>query len=397
MEEVILLLTLLSAVLVIYHHVIYPIVLKYIAARRPEDFVDVQYRYYKADSADEDLPQIEIIMPAYNEQDCIAEKIRNLSSLDYPLEKLFVKIVCDGCSDNTADIARSTIAEMECSLLNAEVCECDVNRGKLAVINEAVTKSVAEIVVLTDVSALLPVDALLFTAADFGDEKIGGVSGGYTLMNPRSEGESYYWKYQTQIKCRESATGSVLGSHGAFYAFRRELFDVLDENTINDDFVLPMNIAAKGWRVMYDPRVCSLEIEQSSIKMDAQRRLRISAGNMQQLFKLFHLLNPRYGWLAFNFLSGKALRAVMPFLLLIFFLGSIYLAFNSYWFAALAMSQVLVYGLVAMLSAFHAKPKMKLIKVVDYLVRGHWSGLLGASRYLLGLERGRWNKVGEEL
>ena len=390
LDVLILSLTLICAYLVIYHHAVYPWLLKRLAAGRQVQPPDIPRRgYFRADY-DKDLPAVTIVMPAYNEAEFIGEKLRNLAQLDYPGAKLSVHIHCDGCKDNTATVARSVLAEPECQDLNARVYEHPENRGKLAVINDAVGRVETELVVLTDVSALLPIDALLAAAAHFRNKTVGAVSGGYRLLKPGSEGEAVYWKYQMTIKNCESALGSVLGSHGAFYVFRRELFQPLDKSIINDDFVLPMTIAAAGYKVVYESRVCSLELEQAGQAQEKRRRKRIAAGNMQQLLKLLYVLNPRHGWLAFNFASGKMLRALMPFCLLVVFFGSVWLAPNSTLSLIAAAIQFAVYGGVVVMHLLNYTPTNRLVRVVDYMVCGHWAGFVGASRYLLGLETGRW-------
>jgi cellulose synthase/poly-beta-1,6-N-acetylglucosamine synthase-like glycosyltransferase len=85
-----------------------------------------------------------------------------------------------------------------------------------------------------------------------------------------------------------------------------------------------MNVIKQGYRVIYEPRVFAIELEQVNLDQDMTRRLRIAAGNFQQLVYLFPLLSPRYGWNAINFASGKALRAITPFLLVIIFICNVY-------------------------------------------------------------------------
>ncbi|NMU70383.1 glycosyltransferase family 2 protein, partial [Vibrio parahaemolyticus] len=88
----------LSAFLIVYHHVGYPLLLKWLPLKQQDEtkapFVE---RAYKASKTDSQLPSITVIVPAYNEEQWIAEKIRNLASLDYPRDKLRVVIACDGC------------------------------------------------------------------------------------------------------------------------------------------------------------------------------------------------------------------------------------------------------------------------------------------------------------
>lgn len=58
-----------------------------------------------------ELPSITIVIPAYNEEKWIADKIRNCAVLDYPRGKLEVIIINDGSTDNTIAVAEETIQE----------------------------------------------------------------------------------------------------------------------------------------------------------------------------------------------------------------------------------------------------------------------------------------------
>ena len=107
------------------------------------------------------LPEITVVMPAYNEAAHIAAKLRNLAGLDYPADRLHVLVACDGCTDATVEIALATLAEAGCAHLDAVVIDHTRNRGKVAVLNGTIATVKTEVVVLTDVSAMLPPDALI--------------------------------------------------------------------------------------------------------------------------------------------------------------------------------------------------------------------------------------------
>jgi cellulose synthase/poly-beta-1,6-N-acetylglucosamine synthase-like glycosyltransferase len=110
--------------------------------------------------ADAALPLITVVMPAYNEAEHIAAKLRNIAAQYYPANLLTVLIACDGCTDATVTIARQTLSEPGCAHLNATVIDHVRNRGKVAVLNGTISTIRSEVVVLTDVSAMLPADAL---------------------------------------------------------------------------------------------------------------------------------------------------------------------------------------------------------------------------------------------
>ncbi len=385
--------TLLCMALVVYHHVGYPVILKYLARRRQQPPVAYLQRGYRDCSATRSLPSTTLIMPAFNEAGMIEEKIRNLAAIDYPADKLEVVLVCDGCTDDTARIAREIHREPACAHLNLTIVEHGDNRGKLAIVNESVLAATTDLVALSDVSALISVDALLIAVGHFEDKKDGVVSGTYRMFQAGSAGEESYWQYQTAIKTNESALGSTIGVHGAFYVFRTELFSPLPADTINDDFVLPMAIVASGYRAVYEQRINALELECADTAIDHKRRRRIAAGNLQQVLRLWRLLHPRRGGIAFNFASGKTMRVMMPFCLLAAFVGSVILSVHSLLFMALTAAQAVGYGIFLYRHLTITRPAPKIIDTIHYVISGHLAGLIGSSRYLLGLERSRWRRV----
>lgn len=377
--------TLASLGLAAYHHAAFPLALRGLTRLAPAP--------ERPAPAAGPLPRITLLMPAYNEAAYIAEKIRNLAAIDYPAERLEVLVGCDGCTDMTAAIAREVGDEPECRHLRLQVVEFMANRGKVAVLNDLVRLADGEIVALSDVSALVSVDALQLAAAWFARPEIGVVCAGYRLLRPGSVGEAAYWRYQTAIKRAESRLGSTLGAHGALYLFRRDLFRQLPGDTINDDFILPMAIVGRGFRAVYEEEMVALELEQSDLALDRRRRRRIAAGNTQQVIRLLGLLHPRHGWTAFLFASGKVLRVLMPFLLAAGLLGSLALAPHSVLFALLAVLQLLLLGAATARALSPSHPLTRHFAVPHYLVSGHLAGLAGSLRYLAGLERGRWHRA----
>ncbi|OUS11969.1 glycosyl transferase [Gammaproteobacteria bacterium 53_120_T64] len=383
-------LTLLSGLLVIYHHLGYPLILRWLQRKHGHNNDGLAN---KPPLDTDDLPSISLLIPAYNEAQWIADKIHNLAILNYPQDRLNIIIACDGCSDDTVAIARQTASQIECQHLNIEVRNFPANRGKVAVINEVIGELTGELVALSDVSALISIDALLLAAHYFRDPKVGVLSPHYQLLNPGSAGELSYWNYQSRMKASEAALGATLGAHGAFYVLRRRLFTPLAADTINDDFILPMNIVMQGFRAEYAADIHALELEQANDNLDWQRRQRLGAGNCQQLLRLKKLLLPRYRGVAFAFISGKGLRVLMPFCMLISLLGSIYLAQQYVLFIPIALGQVLLYQLALLQVVLKPKRQIPLMASLAYLVRGHCASLMGTLRYIAGLERGRWQSV----
>jgi cellulose synthase/poly-beta-1,6-N-acetylglucosamine synthase-like glycosyltransferase len=373
------LLTSLSIFLIVYHHAGYPLLLHFLSKRlRGKNATDTG----KDRLHQKGLPSITIVIPAYNEEQFIAEKIRNLSILNYPQDKFNIVIASDGSTDSTYATALKTLREPECRHCAIKVIKFEKNVGKIAILNSLISTFDTDILALSDVSALISIDALQLAIKHFRDPAVGVVNGMYRLLNPGSEGEKKYWEYQSKLKSDEARLGSVIGSHGAFYLLRTHLYRSLPADTINDDFMIPMQIVKQGYRSIYDANIIALEMEQAKEDQDSNRRIRISAGNLQQALRLKSLLLPRYRGTAFTFASGKVLRVLMPYLMIIAFVGSIYLSFYYPVFFYFGITQALIYALYFALEILNIGDSSKLLQTLKYLLRGHINGLKGSANYM---------------
>lgn len=377
----------LSVAAIVYHHLGYPILLRRIAAVNRRQ---IEIHAADIEAVPDQLPLVELIIPAHNEAAVIASKIANLASLDYPRDRLNVVIALDGCTDATQQVATAAIASLG-DKISIQLVVYAENIGKIAVLNDRIAAAHADIVALSDASALIDPDALRKAAVHFADREVGVVCGTYRLATAGSEGEQAYWRYQVRIKADEAAIAAPMGAHGAFYLFRRALWTPLPADTINDDFVLPMRIVARGHRAIYDQSIVATEMECTTPAQEFRRRIRIGAGNMQQLVRLAALADPRRSGLAFVFLSGKGLRALVPFLAVAAVLATAVLAINGErLFQIILACEVAVFaialGVISTRTIGHPKP----LKWLGYMVEGYIASAIGAVSVLVGRPRGPW-------
>jgi poly-beta-1,6-N-acetyl-D-glucosamine synthase len=334
-------------------------------------------------------PFISILIPAFNEECVIRQKIENCFTLDYPKEKVEIVVASDGSTDETNEMV-SAYTENEVQFL-----QFDDREGKTNVINKVVPTLKGELIVLTDASAMLESDSLKKILVNFFDNQIGAVSGIYCFEQQesslRERGEYLYWRYETNLKQLESQTGSVIGAHGALLAFRKNLFDPLPKNAINDDFIIPMRIIEKGFRVAYCTDAVAFEEQYSDSFADYRRRSRIFVGNIQQIFILKKLLHPKSGLNMIKLVSHKVLRTLSPLFVLGFFITNFFLNFGiyklTYWgqigFLSLAIFGALLQKVLGRSGFF---------SVIYYLIFGHFSALSGYLKYFLNQQTVTWQR-----
>jgi cellulose synthase/poly-beta-1,6-N-acetylglucosamine synthase-like glycosyltransferase len=296
-------------------------------------------------------PTVSLLVPAYNEARVIAQKIQNSLALDYPAARIEIVVVSDGSSDGTTEIALS--------LGGVRVVALPKNSGKVAALNAAVPGLLGEIIVFSDASAMLAPDAVSRLVENFADPSVGAVSGRYRVVKPNEVNigapEDLYWRYEAFLKTQESRLGSTLGAHGHLHAIRRELYPFPPAETVNDDYVIPLAALAQGFRAVYEP---AAEVFEEAREMTGfKRRIRIVAGNLQQLRHLAQFLTPFQPLALFFFLSHKALRLLVPFAMLLALAVNLFLLGREGYRVLLGV-QLLFYALAALGLTGRLRPRV---------------------------------------
>jgi cellulose synthase/poly-beta-1,6-N-acetylglucosamine synthase-like glycosyltransferase len=316
----------------------------------------------------------------------IAAKIKNLAALDYPRHLLTIIVALDGCTDTTKATAEDAVATFAGGV-DIRIVEYRSNIGEVAVLNDQIGMAWQDIVAFSDASSIIDSDSLLKAAAHFVDSSIGVVCGTYRLSEAGSEGERAYWQYQTRIKADEAALAAPIGAHGAFYHIRSALWSPLPADTINDDFVLPMQIVARGYGAVYERSIIATEMERTTAEQEFSRRVRIGAGNMQQTLRLARLADPRQTGLASVFPSGKRLRPIIPFLIILAIIATIWLAiYRGKLYRLTLIVEVLTLILASAASMNKAAVLPNPLASLAYLAEGHAGSFIGAVRFFVGLE-----------
>lgn len=301
-------------------------------------------------------PSVTLLVAAHNESEVIAAKLRNALALNYPAAKLEIVVASDGSIDNTAQIVRS-IADDQ-GPRRVRLLEFLENRGKVATLNDALTKLTSEIVAFSDASSMLAPDSLRCLVEPFADPKVGAVSGVYRILKQDQAElgaqEDLYWKYETFLKVLEARLGAFTGAHGSLYAIRRELYSFPAAQTINDDFVIPMRIQQRGYRVAYEP--AAIAYEEAHEMAGFSRRVRITAGNIEQLREIKSTLWPPQPMDLVCLLSHKAGRLLVPLAMILLFVLNV-LLWRDWPYRWVLFGQSLFYALAALGTLSSLRPR----------------------------------------
>jgi biofilm PGA synthesis N-glycosyltransferase PgaC len=329
-------------------------------------------------------PSVTLLIPAYNEAEHIAGKIQDSLKLDYPANKLEILITTDGSSDDTPRIAQSLADGVRVRVLKFEK-----NRGKISTLNDGVREARGEIVVFSDATALLYPDSLRWLVNNFADPRVGAASGRYTVVRADEVGigksEDFYWKYEAFLKTQESQLDSMLGAHGHLHAIRRELYPYPPPGTINDDYVIPVSVLSAGYRAAYEPK--AVVYEEAREMTGFGRRVRIMAGNLQQMREIRGLLRPFRAFPLFFFLSHKVIRLVVPFAMVGALACNLALL-GSPLYRGLLWLQALFYALAIAGWVLSLRPKVLLLPY--YFTMINMAVFFGVYHALTGRRRMAW-------
>jgi poly-beta-1,6-N-acetyl-D-glucosamine synthase len=340
------------------------------------------------------LPEVTILVAAFNEEQFIENKIKNTLALDYPHEKLSVIFVTDGSTDKTPDIIKKFHA--------VKLFHEPQRKGKIHAVNRVMKFVKTPIVIFSDANTILNVEAIKNIVRHYQDPNIGGVAGEKRIFNQNEDnasgaGEGFYWKYESFLKRKDFEVHSAVGAAGELFSIRTELFEEPDPNTIIEDFVLSLGITAKGYRFAYEPDAYAMETASANVKEEWKRKVRICAGGFQAIARLKTLLNPfKHGILSFQYISHRVLRwTLAPLFLPIVLLCNFFLAIDGHWIFKLMFAAQVGFYLLAFLG-YLLRDKRISIKgffVPYYFTVMNLSVFAGFARHIKGKQSVVWERA----
>ena len=361
-----------SLALLLYVYVGYPLVLVIIARLRRQPAAGEAGR----------LPGVSIIIPVYNEEGVIEDKLGNMLALDYPEERRQIIVVSDASTDGTNDIVRSHAGRgVELLLLPART-------GKGEALNAGLAEADNEIIVFTDASIMLDTAALREIVRPFDDDGIGCVSGEVHI--PGGGGEGFYGSYELMLRNLESRAGSIVGASGCFYAQRKSLCAPFEQG-MAPDFLSVLNTVGRGYRAVTEPRAHGEMRSVAAGGGEYKRKVRTMLRGITTLMRFRRMLNPlRHGLFAFELISHKLLRWFGGLFLAALLAGNLFLS-GSPFYGWLFLMQLMFYALALLGWLAPNRPaQLPLFRIPYFFCMVHVAGLAAGLRFLKGEQQEIW-------
>ena len=341
------------------------------------------------------LPDVTLMICAYNEADVIEEKMQNIRALNYPQDKLCVMWVTDGSNDNSNELLQ---AYPEVKLVYSPE-----RKGKAAAMQHGLQENKAEYVIFTDANTMLNADAIREIVRQFMKKNVSCVSGEKRVAarhagQATAEGEGVYWKYESMLKRWDSELYSAMGAAGELFAVRMSHYLPAPSNALLDDFMMSMLILKDGHRIAYTSEAYATEYGSASTAEESKRKRRIAAGGLQSIWWLRSLMNPfAYPKVAFQYVSHRVLRwSITPLALFALFPLNLLLLFAS---GSLIYQLLFLLQLFFYLSALTGHilkvsgRRNKLLYIPCYFLFMNLNVFLGIGYLMSHKDSGTWEKA----
>lgn len=341
---------------------------------------------------DENLPNVAVLIAAYNEEKVIGEKIDSVFNTNYPVSKIKIYVGSDASQDKTESIIES----LQKKYSNLELVKFSGRVGKISIINHLQSLGDEEILIMTDANVIFKPNTLFELVKKFKDEKVGIVAANIIKESINDEGiavqEKKYLSMENRIKaCESNAFNLIMGAEGGCYAIRDNLFSKVPLKFIVDDFFITMQVLNRGKFTLFNPEALCIEDVPNDTAGEYKRKVRISSGNFQNLFFFKKLLFLFTKPVSYAFWSHKVLRWLTPFFLLISLFSSAFLTQWYPYFITLFILQVL--GFLFPLFDYLFRFKNSSLKFISHFYLMNLALLEGFIKFTQGIKTSVWQPI----
>nr|WP_211265877.1 bifunctional polysaccharide deacetylase/glycosyltransferase family 2 protein [Actinacidiphila oryziradicis] len=236
------------------------------------------------------IEPVTVVVPAYNEQECITNTLLSLAGSDYPIE---VIVVDDGSTDDTAAI----VEELGLPMVRLI---CQPNRGKSVALNTGVAAASNELIVMMDGDTVFEPSTVRELVQPFGDPRIGAVAGNAKVGNRDTligawQHIEYVMGFNLDRRMYDvlSCMPTIPGAVGGFRRTALEQVGGMSDETLAEDTDVTMALHRAGWKIVYAENARAWTEAPGTMSQLWSQRYRWSYGTMQAMWKHRHAVLER--------------------------------------------------------------------------------------------------------
>ncbi len=261
--------------------------------------------------AQKKLPSVTVMVPACNEEICLAKTVKSLLGLDYPKDKLQIIIIDDGSKDRTLEIARSF--EKDGVLVFTKP-----NGGKGTALNLGLEHAIGEFVGCLDADSIVNKDALLKMVGYFKRQEVMAVTPSLKCTKPKTIWQRIQViEFLLGVYLRKvfAYLGSIHVTPGPFTIFRKQFFDRYggyDTTTCTEDIEISLRIQSLGYEIENAVDANVYAVAMPTFTTTKKQRVRWYKGFLENTQMYKHLLfSKKYGNLGVFILPSAYLSVLI--------------------------------------------------------------------------------------
>lgn len=276
------------------------LLLKYGRNKRKNRGIQVQPLMYA-----DDLPDVTVQLPIYNERYVVERLIDNIVKLDYPPDKLQIQLL-DDSTDDTSALCQAKAETYQRQGINIVYCHRANREGyKAGALRDGLATASGKFIAIFDADFLPQPDFLLQTIPYFQDEKTGVVQTRWEHINRNYSLITQLQAFQLNVHFTIEQTGRQNGNYflqfnGTGGVWRREAIEDAGgwaADTLTEDLDLSYRAQLKGWRIVYRQEIASpaeLPAEMNGLKSQQFRWMKGGAENARRLIPA--ILRSKLSW-----------------------------------------------------------------------------------------------------
>jgi biofilm PGA synthesis N-glycosyltransferase PgaC len=265
--------------------------------KKKEDYLRGLAAIVESPTDREKLPNVTVLIPAYNEEETLYNKLKNVSEFDYPPDKIEVFVLDDCSTDKTPEIAESGLREFH---LKGRVIRNEHRSGVNVSYNKAIAQVTSEYILTTDADARIPRDSLLKAVKVLSNlEDVGAVAAKMIPVYDKSSSatraaEAYANSYYTMLVAESSIFSTFPGSTSCLL-MRKSAFSPISTSFGSSDGNISLTIVKNGFKFILAPSIVYYEPISTSILEQRRQKIRRATRLIQStLLNLNMLLKKKY-------------------------------------------------------------------------------------------------------
>ena len=261
------------------------------------------------------LPNISILIPAYNEAKTIGKTLKSVLRLDYPKDKLDVIVIDNGSTDGTAEIVKNAMKDFKKFGKKLKLIRLK-KPGKARALNTGLAHAKGDLIGILDADTIVTKSCLKNMVGFFDDKKIGAVTNRVRVDSPKGilgVMQNIEYVFSAFSKKLLSFINALYVTPGTLSLIKRDVIKGIkfSEDTLTEDMDVALCILKRKLKIVNCLNAIAYTAIPRTLGELTKQRVRWYRGFIENTIKhsdiLFNKAHPHLGFFVLPFSSFMAI------------------------------------------------------------------------------------------